>query len=291
MEDNGTTTAVQEPTNIVTPAVNPFADRAAAAAVSAEVKVLAKRGTSLLSTITTRKRRRPVFGVLFGPPGIGKSTFMTEAPNPIFIPVERGLDQLTVAKFPTPATFEEFYKQIDTLDTEDHDYQSVVIDTADALEILIHGRVCAEYKCKSIEDPGYGKGYARAKEIWVGVLNKLSKMSERFNVFLICHSHIKSINDPSLSGVYDCWELKLHAKAAEVIRQMVDTILFAQMEISIQKDTPKARKGRGILSDDRVLWTSPGTGYEAKNRFNLPNPLPFQWEALQTAINTFYGDK
>jgi AAA domain len=262
---------------------NPFEERARAEA--AKPKKL-----SLLSAVTTRKRRRPFFGVLYGQSGIGKSTWATQSPKPIFIPVERGLDQITTPKLPTPRDFAELYAQVDALDKEEHEYQTIVLDTLDATELLIWARVCSEGKVKSIEEygGGYGKGYVRARELWTGLLNKLSDMSERFNVLLLAHAHIKTVNDPSLSTGFDLWRIRLHDKSAEIVRQMVDLILFVQLETTLQKDTPKARKGRGIVSGDRVVWTSPGTGYEAKNRFSLPNPMPFEYAALDEAIQTFY---
>ncbi len=291
-QDNGTITAAQEPTNIVTPAVNPFAERAAATAIGAEVKVLTKR-SSLLSTITTRRRRRPVFFCLYGAPGVGKSEFGASTDNPVFIPCERGLDSINVPKFPTPKTFAEFYSQLVTLDEEDHPYKTIVIDTADALELLIWERVCAEGNVRSIEDyaGGYSKGYVRARELWTGVLRQLTAMSERFNIILLAHSHVKSISDPTQATVYDAHEIKVHAKSADIIKQMVDMILFVQIEVTVVKDSAKAKKGRGILGEDRIMRTAPGTGYEAKNRYQLENPMGFSWAALIDGVNKFYGDK
>ena len=268
-------------------AVNPFADRA---------NTQPKRA-GILSTITTNKRFRPVFFCLYGPPGVGKSTFGSEMPDPIFIQTERGLDQITAAKFPIPKTFFEFYQQLNALDKEEHDYKSIVIDTADALEILIWERVYAEGKVKSIEEysspgnPGgsFGKGYVRARELWTAVLKQLTEMSERFNIALIAHSHIRSINDPALGTPYDTHEIKIHGKSAEIVKQMVDMLLFVQIETTVQKDSPKARKGRGIVSEDRIMRTAPGTGYEAKNRYQLENPMEFSWAALMDGINKFHN--
>jgi hypothetical protein len=269
---------------------NPFAERAA----QEEAK---PKKASLLATITTNKRFRPVFFCLYGPPGVGKSTFASEMPNPIFIPTERGLDHITTSKFPTPKLFVDFYNQLKTLDTEDHPYKTIVIDTADALELLIWQRVCDEGKVTSIEDygaatgkgSGYGKGYVRARELWTGVLKHLTDMSERFNIVLIAHSNIRPINDPILGAPYDTYGIKVHYRSAEIIKQMVDMILFAQIETTIAKDSPKAKKGRGIVSEDRIMRTAPGTGYEAKNRYQLENPMEFSWEALQVGINKFYN--
>lgn len=266
---------------------NPFADRLAAE----EAEAPKPKKTGILGQVTTRKRRRPIFGVIYGPPGIGKSTFGASAPEPIFLQVERGLDQITVPKLPIPRDFSALYTQIDALDKEDHGYQTIVLDTLDATEVLIWQRVCAEGKVKSIEDfgSGYGKGYVRAREIWTGLLGKLSDMSERFNVLLLAHSHLKAVNDPMLSAAYDLHKIKVHDKSAEIIRQMVDLIAFANLDVSVAKETQKARKGRGVVSGDRLLWTQPTTGIEAKNRYDLDSPIEFSWAALERGITEFYN--
>ena len=274
--DNQTTTL--EPA----PEVNPFAERAQAEAAK-------PKKASILDQVTVRKRRRPIFGVLYGQPGIGKSTFGASLPKPIIIPTER-LDQINVSKLPVPRDFKQLYDQIDALDKEQHDYESIVLDTLDAAELLIWQRVCSEGKCKSIEEfgGGYGKGYVRARELWTGLLSKLSDMSERFNVLLTAHAHVKSFSDPSLSVPFDIWKMRIHDKSADVIRQMVDLILFVNLETIIQKESQKSRKGKGIVSGDRVLWTRPATGFEAKNRYDLESPLEFSWEALSEGVNKFY---
>jgi hypothetical protein len=269
-------------TTVLEPEVNPFAEHAAQEAAK-------PKKASILDQVTVRKRRRPIFGVLYGQPGIGKSSFGATLPKPIVIATER-LDQINVPKLPVPRDFKALYEQVDALDKEKHEYESIVLDTLDAAELLIWQRVCSEGKVKSIEEfgGGFGKGYVRARELWTGLLSKLSEMSERFNVLLIAHAHVKTFNDPSLSAPYDQWKMKIHDKSAEIIRQMVDLILFAQLETTLQKDTPKARKGRGIVSGDRVLWTEPATGFEAKNRYELDSPIEFRWETLSEGINKFY---
>jgi hypothetical protein len=274
--NGGTASAVMEEPN-------PFEERARAEAVKPK-----KPGA--LSMVTSRKRRRPFFGVLYGPPGVGKSTFGSEAPDPIFIPAERGLDQITVAKFPTPKDLNEFGVYLKAIDEEPHDYKTLVIDTADAVELLIFDAVMAEGKTRSIEEfgGGYGKGFTRAREYWARLLSRLTTLSERINVLLIAHSHLRTVTDPMLATAYDIHEMKIQQKSAELIRQSVDLILFARIATTVAKDSPKARKGRGIVSGDRELYTQPTTGIESKNRFNLPNPMPFEWSALEAAIADFY---
>jgi hypothetical protein len=221
---------------------------------------------------------------------VGKSTFGASLPEPLFIPCERGLDQITVDKFPTPETLAEFGDDLRAIEEEPNDYQSVVIDTGDALELLINDAVCAEGKVRSLEEfgGGYGKGAMRAKEYWARLLSRLIRMSEKRNILLICHSHLRTVNDPMLQAAFDIHEMKIAPKSAELIRQSVDLILYARIATTLSKDTPRARKGRAVVSGDREMYTQPTTGLESKNRFELESPMEFSWAALEEGINKFY---
>lgn len=282
MESNST--ALIEPPEAITQAPNPFTDRANAE--EAKPKQLPP-----FLTITRKKRRRPFLGVLYGPPAIGKSTFGSTAPNPLFIPTERGLDQITVPKFGIPSTLAEYKQQILWAVEHQDEYETLVIDTADGLEVLIFDEVCRIGKVNSVEDygGGYGKGNVVAREIWTKILTRLVSISETRTVLLLAHSHLKGISDPTLGATYDSFKMKIQDRSAEIIRQMVDLILFVQIDTTLTRENQKARKGRAIVGEDRVVWTTPGTGYEAKNRYNLPNPMEFTWAALEQGINDFYS--
>jgi hypothetical protein len=266
---------------------NPFTERLVQEEVSKPKKALFQ--------VTRRKRRRPIFALMFGPPGIGKSTQAASWPKPLIIPVERGLDHITVDKYPTPATFGELWQQVEYFDANSEDHETFVIDTVDATDVLIQEWVIKEgkkngHEINSIEEygGGYGKGYQRAREIWTGLLKRLLLMSERFNILLLAHSQLKTINVPRLAPSFDQYRIKIQEKSADIIRQMVDMILFVDLDITIDKESPKARKGRGIISGDRIMWTAPMTGIEAKNRFELDNPMEFSWAALSEGIERFY---
>jgi hypothetical protein len=268
-----------------TETANPFADRMAADAKQ-------PKALPPYLTITRKKKRRPFLGLLYGPPAIGKSTFGATAPKPLFIPTERGLDQITVPKFGIPENLAQYKQQVVWCVENPDEYETLIIDTADGLELLIMDEVCRLGKCNSVEDfgGGYGKGWTACREIWTKILTRLISISETHTVLLTAHSHLKAINDPTVGAAYDSFKMKIQDKSAEIIRQMVDLILFVQLDTTLVKETTKARKGRAVVGDERVVWTAPGTGYEAKNRYNLPNPMEFTWEALQGGINKFYDN-
>src|SRR5258708_24170469 len=97
MNNDNQTTTIEPATE-----VNPVAERAAEEAAK-------PKKASVLNQATVRKRKRPVMALLYGQPGIGKSTWAAGAPKPIFISTQRGLDQLHVAKLPPPKHLKSLY--------------------------------------------------------------------------------------------------------------------------------------------------------------------------------------
>jgi len=261
---------------------NPFTQQAAS-----EARKPVKR--SLLESVITGKKVRPLLTVLYGPPGVGKTTWASKAPNPIFIPTERGVDQVGATRFPMPETFGRFCSMVRAVANENHGYQTLVIDTADGLEALIWADVCENKKVTSIEELKWGDGYTAAKGKWRRLLNELVTLSERMNVVILAHAHIKIFNDPALPDPYDMWKIKMHDKSAEVLRECVDNILFACHEVTLAKDKPTDDKGKGLHSGKRIIHTTAGTGYEAKNRFELDDPIDLEWSALASGVREFYG--
>ena len=56
-------------------------------------------------SVTTGVQTAPVKTVLYGPEGIGKSTFASHFPDPVFIDTEGGTKRLNVARLPQPTSW------------------------------------------------------------------------------------------------------------------------------------------------------------------------------------------
>ena len=89
---------------------------------------------TLMSRVQRGRTQKPPRVFVYGTSGIGKSTFGSQAPKPIFVPTEDGLDEIDCAKFPLAATYEEV---IAALRTQPHEFESVVLDSLDWLERLV----------------------------------------------------------------------------------------------------------------------------------------------------------
>ena len=154
---------------------------------------------------------RPPRIVLHGTHGVGKSTFAASAGNPVFIQTEEGLDALNVTAFPLARSYDEVMEALKSLYVEEHDYSTVVLDSADWLEQLIWKKVAMNHKVSNIEDIGYGKGYIYAIEMWRDILEgfDLLRNEKQMMVIILAHTQIKRFDDP-LTDSYDRYMLDLH---------------------------------------------------------------------------------
>lgn len=92
---------------------------------------------SLLKQIQSGPKPAPRRVLLYGIHGVGKSTFASRAPNPIFIQTEDGLGDVDCVRLPLATTFDDAMKALMELYADDHPYQSLVVDSMDWLEFLI----------------------------------------------------------------------------------------------------------------------------------------------------------
>lgn len=224
--------------------------------------------------------------LVYGPEGVGKSTFGAEAPNPIFLCSEDGTAQLDVARFPAPQSWGDALEAIGVLIRDQHDYKTVVIDTLDWLEPLCWQFVCQSHGKRSIEDLGYGKGYIYALDEWrklIGLLGDL-EFKRKMNVVLLAHSQVKRQEDPD-SQPFDRFRLKLHEKTADLFREWTDTVLFARHEVRVNS-SGKTGKAKGQATGARFLHTEWRAAYDAKNRNSLPSQLPLDWTQFEEAMLT-----
>lgn len=235
---------------------------------------------SALSSIVTGLRPGPRRILVYGTAGIGKSTFATCAPAPIVIQTEDGLGAIDCHRFPLAQSLAEVMASLAVLYQEDHPYRTVVIDSLDWLERLIHAQVCALKQVASIEDIGYGKGYTFSLAHWRDVLDGLSALRDRRGMMtiLIAHAKIERFEDPQTEA-YDRYMPRLHKSATALVSEWCDEVLFAGYRVFTKTQDEGFGRARvqGLGSGERVLKTTERPAHLAKNRLNLPDELPLAW--------------
>lgn len=228
--------------------------------------------------------------VIYGAEGIGKSTFAAQFPEPLFIDTEGSTKELDVARFDKPTSWAMLLSQIDYV-IANKPCKTLVIDTIDWAEAQCLESVCAAHGKKGIEDFGYGNGYVYEKEEFGRFLNKLNDVvNVGVNVVLTAHAIIRKFEQPDEMGSYDRWELKLGKKTTNLISPLVkewsDMLLFANyktLSVAADKDGKKHKAQGG----KRVMYTSHHPCWDAKNRYGLPEELPFEYAQIAAIIEQY----
>jgi len=235
-----------------------------------------------LSTLKKTTEQKPPRIVIYGAGGIGKSTFAADAPNPVFLDIENGLDGIECAKIKIPS-WEVLGSAMLALQGQDHEFKTVVIDSIDWLEQLIHKHVAELHGVKSVTDISYGRGYGESLVYIERLLNGLTRLRDEkgMTIILIAHDQIKRYDDPMGDG-YDRHQLKLHEKAGAKVFEWADAVLFAKTKTLTKSSQEGFKKSVKAIDAGRVIYTNDSPAFMAKHRASLalPDEIPLSWEAF-----------
>ncbi|MBF0160021.1 MAG: ATP-binding protein [Magnetococcales bacterium] len=221
---------------------------------------------------------------VYGVAGVGKSTLGACAPNPVFILTEDGLGLLQTTSFPLARTFNDVLEALDSLLAEAHEFETVVVDSLDWLEPLIWSEVARNARVNSVEDIPYGKGFSAALDHWRVYLERLNRLraEKGMVVIQIAHATIRRFDSPEHEP-FDRYDIKLHQKAAALVQEHSDCVLFANYKVHTTKSDVGfgQRINRAVGTGERLLFTQERPAFLAKNRYGLPPELPMNWNTLQ----------
>lgn len=231
--------------------------------------------------------------VIYGPEGIGKSTFASHFPDPVFIDTEGSTKDMDVSRLPRPTSWNMLLDEINYIKTTPNVCKTLVIDTIDWAEQLCVEHICATHHKSGIEDFGYGNGYVYVKEEFGRFLNRLQDVVEtNVNVVLSAHAQIRKFEQPDEMGAYDRWELKLGKKTqsqtSPLVKEWSDMLLFANYKTySIATDDKgKKHKAQG---GKRIMYTTHHPCWDAKNRYGLPEECEFDYAVIKSIVEIQTG--
>jgi hypothetical protein len=245
--------------------------------------------------------------VLYAGEGFGKSTLGAYSPKPVFMMArgEDGLFKLLEKKlvpptkcYPVCETWLEAFDCIDDLTNSIHDRETLVFDALDGFEKLDHEHVCQRDYGGNWADERTGflsfqKGYERGAAEWQELLQRLERLQAARNMRIIFLAHAKVITFKNPVGPdYDKYVAECNSKTWAVTRKWVDVMFFGKFFTVVEggKTGEKARKGKGIGGQDRVIYTEQCDAWDAKNRygmppeFEIPNDRTQSWTAIENAL-------
>lgn len=241
--------------------------------------------------------------MVYGIDGVGKSTFCSQAPNPIFLQagLDKGLEQIGPARLPISETYGDFLSKLTRVAKEEHDFQTVVIDNLSAIEALIHSQVCRAHNWPVISHPGFDRGEKLALKEWLEVLDLLNACHSRgMCVLLVAHARRERLGDPENPTV-EQYAPALHTKTSgELFRKWVDATLFLTRRMAVRTEgsgVGEKKIGVAVGADggERIMRTAWTPGAVAKNRYEIPAEIPFPsegaWDLVMGYVSDFYSSK
>jgi hypothetical protein len=172
-------------------------------------------------------------------------------------------------------SWQDILDAVKWLKTQKHNFKTAVFDTADWAERFCVMFLCARDNKTSIEDWGYGKGYTYLSEEFGRLLNSLNTLIDSgMHVVFVAHSTVKKMELPDQEGSFDHYELKCSRQTSPLLKEWADALLFVNYKVTVTTNDDKRSKAVG--GRKRIIHTQHTAAYDAKNRWGLPDQIPFE---------------
>lgn len=229
----------------------------------------------------------PMKVLIYGVEGIGKTTFASKFPDPIFIDTEGSTGFINARKLPNPTSWTMLLDELEDIKSEPRG-KTLIIDTLDWAESLAKKYLMDKNNWSAIDASNYGTRYVALSDEIGKLLNKLTEIRDvGINVVLTAHAETKKHELPDEMGQYDKYTLKLEKRDAGLAKEWADMILFFNYKTTIISDSKSnSKKATG---GQRVMYTTHKPAWDAKNRLGLPDELPIDFEAIRELFEAKTG--
>lgn len=237
----------------------------------------------------------PVKLITFGQEGVGKTTFASLLPNPWFIDIETSTRWIPALKnrqfLPRPKTWVDFINHLNMF-KQSLPGDTLVIDSGDWMEALLINDLCARKGWDSIGgNNDRGNSYLILEKEIRKLLDELSEICDMgVNVVITCHMNPRTWTNPGEAGSWDRYELKVQKKTAAALKEWSDATLFIHFQDVVSKIDSKGDRYIAQGGTTRLIECVRTAVWDAKNRFDWPETLPFENKQLPPVIAQFFQD-
>jgi hypothetical protein len=252
---------------------------------------------SWVSSVSADVRQRPSAMIIYGVPGIGKTSIAAEIPGVVFLidSNEDGINRLKEASLAKPnvavgdavRSWEETMEALEDLRVGEHKFKCLAVDAIGGFERLCHEYVCrTEFRGKWGEDGfmAFAKGPDFSVKEWMRFTYALDRLRDEkgMSILLLGHAKISPFKNPE-GPDYDRYNVDVHHKTWSFTHKWADMVLFANYDVAFPDQSKQKAKAKG--GKLRTLHCEHSAAFDAKNRHGLPESIDMGTTGAEAWVN------
>lgn len=233
---------------------------------------------SILEKVS-KPKNRAIVATIIGDAGLGKTSLAATFPRPIFIRAEDGMssipEDVRPDAFPRIRDVDDLKEQLTALIKEDHNYETLVVDSVTALETIFCDHVVDTdpKKPKGIlqANGGFGAGRDAVASLHRRLRKSAELLVERgMHVVFLAHADTVRMEPPD-ADPFTKYTMRLHEKSMQPYTDNVDLVGFLRLETYVIGEDSERKKA--ISDGTRQLVCHAVASSVSKNRFGITEPL------------------